>query len=85
MLPTTEDFQTELDRIFKQSVNLELEFVDLTSGPVHRSLGGYPGTNHRMPVCCKAMRTNMKLGDEILHQPPKGNGATLCIRYRLPR
>jgi len=31
------------------------------------------------------MKENMQPGDEILTQPPKGKGATLRIRYKLPR
>jgi hypothetical protein len=31
------------------------------------------------------MRRNMKQGDVILHSPPKGEGPTLEIRYKIPR
>jgi len=29
-----------------------LDKVEIRSGDLHRSVGGYPGTNHRMPICC---------------------------------
>jgi 5-methylcytosine-specific restriction protein A len=49
-------------------------------------IGGYPGAGkHRMPVCCEAMRSEKRAGDEIVFEPPKGKGASLTIRYRLPR
>jgi hypothetical protein len=31
------------------------------------------------------MYEEMRAGDEIVEAPPKGRGATLIIRYRLPR
>jgi hypothetical protein len=31
------------------------------------------------------MKRNMKPGDQILQQPPSGAGATLIIRFKLPR
>lgn len=85
MQPTAQDFQDELNKIFTSAQNDGKSYVDVKSGDLHRRVGGYPGTNHRMPVCCYVMRKNMRSGDEILDQPPKGNGATLVIRYRLPR
>jgi len=60
-------------------------YVEVKSGELHSEVGSYPGSNHRMPVCCDVMRRNMKEGDEILQQPPKGKGANLVIRYKLPR
>ena len=72
-----EDFiQNELD-------NISGDCVDLTSGDVHRVVGGYPAEkgNHRMPVCCDVMYEAMRGDDEVLSRPPKGKGATLKIRY----
>jgi hypothetical protein len=31
------------------------------------------------------MRTAMHPGDRIVNQPPKGNGASVVVEYRLPR
>ena len=69
------------------SAGEELGFsaVELTAGNLHRRVGGYPGNDHRMPVCCEVMRKAMGTNDEILSAPPRGDGATLTIRYRLPR
>jgi len=71
---------------FKQLIlekigNIKGEYIELVSGDIHRELGGYPGSNHRMPSCCSAMRELMKSDDEILYSPKRGNGATLKIRY----
>jgi hypothetical protein len=38
-----------------------------------------------MPVCCAVMHAARRPGDEILSSPPSGRGASLLIRYRLPR
>ena len=81
-MPSADDFRSELYSIFSSSRG---GYVDVTSGDLHRRVGGYPGPNHRMPICCSVMRQAMQGGDVILDEPPKGNGATLAIRYRLPR
>ena len=59
--------------------------VEINSGQLHREVGGYPGQNHRMPMCCAVMRSEMSAVDAILREPPKKQGASLTIRYKLPR
>ena len=59
----------------------DLDYIDLNAGEIHRVVGNYPGKNHRMPICCEAMRSLMESTDLILYQPKKGNGASLTIRY----
>lgn len=87
MIPNAWDFERELHNIFTSAQREGRSYVDVRSGDLHRRVGGYPGPNHRMPTCCDVMRKNMDptLGDRILEQPPKGNGANLVIRYMLPR
>jgi len=60
-------------------------FVDVTSGELYRMVGGHTGRDYRMATCCNVMSKSMHPGDTILAQPPKGKGATLTIRYILPR
>ena len=38
-----------------------------------------------MSSCCQAMYHEENAGDEIISRPAKGKGASLTIRYRLPR
>ena len=83
--PTASDFQAQLDQAFQAAQRKGLSYVDVKSGDLHRQVGGYPGANHRMPVCCNVMRQNMRTGDSVLHEPPKGKGASLEIRYKIPR
>jgi len=84
-MPLTRDFEDMLRSLLakgKEEGNLHL---DVIAGDLHRIVGGYPGPQHRMPLCCDVMRKAMKPGDEVLSSPPKGKGATLNIRYYLPR
>jgi 5-methylcytosine-specific restriction protein A len=67
--------------INEKILTMKGNYIELYSGDIHRELGGYPGRNHSMPTCCEAMRDLMIPGDEIIESPPKGNGATLKIRY----
>jgi 5-methylcytosine-specific restriction protein A len=84
-MPSTDDFQAELDSIFSFAEKKRLTAIIIKSGDLHRLVGGYPGTDHRMPLCCTVMRENMMGGDEVLSEPPRGTGATLIIQYRFPR
>lgn len=84
-MPTADDFQKELDFIFAFAKAKLLTAIVIKSGDLHRLVGDYPGTDHRMPICCNVMRKNMKNGDEVLSEPPSGAGATLTIKYQFPR
>jgi hypothetical protein len=57
--------------------------VLINCGQLYRSLGGYPGSIHGMPLCCDAMQAEMKLGDTIILD--RANGAGMTVRYLLPR
>jgi 5-methylcytosine-specific restriction protein A len=74
----TPDFEECLNNILN---NIHGNCVDVNSGDLHRQVGGYPGRNHRMPVCCEVMYGKMKGDDAVLSAPPKGKGASLTIRY----
>ena len=78
----TETFRKVLQRVFAEAKG---SFVDVTSGDLHRLVGGYPGKHHNLPTCCNVMTSAMQSGDIVLAKPPKGRGATLTIRYVLPR
>ena len=84
---TAEDFRDELYRIMDEAVRERRKYVDVNAGEVHRGLGGYPGPEHRVPVCCKVMKEAVAqdYGDKVLQEPPSGQGASLTIRYKLPR
>jgi 5-methylcytosine-specific restriction protein A len=81
--PNSGDFDDALRRTLAEARARGLVTVDVTSGVLHRRVGGYPGHDHRMPLACRVMRMAMRTGDVIVSQPPKGQGATLTIRYRI--
>jgi len=84
---TAEDFRDELYRIMDEAVREGSRYVDVNAGEIHKGLGGYPGPDHRVPVCCKVMKEAMAsdYGDKVLQEPPSSQGASLTIRYVLPR
>jgi len=85
MMPTAEDFRVTLRARMQGAEHASKTTVEINSGQLHREVGGYPGQNHRMPMCCAVMRSEMSAGDAILQEPPKKQGASLTIRYKLPR
>ena len=64
-------------------------YVDIRAADLHRETWGYDsypaGGRHRMPTVCDAMEEMKQSDDVYLHQPPKGKGASLRIRYMLPK
>ena len=82
-MPNKDDFVKEIMQSKQMAKDEGAAFIDIVSGDIHRKLGGYPSTNHRMPICCDAMYELMKPGDEIIEAPPKGKGATVKVRYYL--
>lgn len=78
-------FEEALDHLFVAALANGQSTARVHAGELHRTVGGYPGTNHRMPVCCAVMKRRMGAADSVLVSPPKGAGANLTIEYRLPR
>ena len=84
-MPNRDDFQQALDELFAFANEKGLTAITVRAGELHRLVGAYPGQNHRMPVCCAVMRGFMRPCDEIISAPPKGDGASLEIRYLFQR
>jgi len=83
MVVKYDDVINMLDQIQTDAKLHGIREVQVNSGIIHRKLGGYPSSNHRMPIVCKAMRNYMRKTDEIITSPPKGQGASLTILYHL--
>jgi hypothetical protein len=83
--PTTNDFDRELRTLFQEAQAQGKSSLTVTAGDLHRRVGGYPGTRHRMPTACQSMRKAMTGADKVIAAPPRGKGASLKIEYRLPR
>jgi 5-methylcytosine-specific restriction protein A len=82
---TKEAFRKELRALLGTAELRGALSLDVNAGELHRRLGGYPGLQHRMPMCCDAMYDEQRASDACLLSPPKGKGASLTIRYSLPR
>ena len=86
-MPTADDFRMEMYRVMNEAMREGRETAEINAGDLHRRVGDYPGRNHRMPVCCEVMRGAFApdAGDVIVEEPPSGQGASLTVRYVLPR
>jgi hypothetical protein len=80
MIPTAIDFERELQKQIAAARAKGLKWLDVNAGELHRDVGGYPGPEHRIPVCCGVMRRLRRPGDYIVHEPPGGNGASVTVR-----
>lgn len=85
-MPNVDDFRNELKAQIERAQRQGRPHVEVNAGELHRIVGDYPGQSHRMPMCCQAMRDAFnKNTDEVIFEPPEGQGASLTVRYRLPR
>jgi hypothetical protein len=85
-MPDTDEFRTELLSMLQRGQRQGRPHVEVNAGELHRVIGVYPDARkHRMPMCCEAMLSEKRASDEIVFEPLKGKGASLTIRYRLPR
>ncbi|MBS7621296.1 hypothetical protein KEJ32_04210, partial [Candidatus Bathyarchaeota archaeon] len=50
-------FQRVLDGKFYEAEQKGEKYVIVRAGDLHRKVGGYPGSNHRMPICCHVLFT----------------------------
>ena len=88
MPPTADEFRERLREWLKRAEDEGKPHEDINAGELHRDVGGYPpgpGQNHHMRACCGVVRGEMRDGDRIIEEPPKGDGASLTVRYELPR
>lgn len=88
MMATTQEFRGAIRMRLQAAEAQDQPWLDIEAGVLHAELGGYPsrrGVGHQMPMCCDAMRQEMNAGDQVIAEPPSGKGASLKIRYLLPR
>ena len=85
-IPEKADFEKALNAWFREAEQEENPFVDIRADELHARVGDYPGPFHRMATCCEVMYENYHPAvDKIMQFPPKGKGASMEIRYALPR
>lgn len=74
---TTDNIREHIDTVLRRAETRGLEYIDLISGEIHRTLG----LENRMPSVCAAMYKVKSLQDEVLHTTPSGKSSTITIRY----
>jgi 5-methylcytosine-specific restriction protein A len=62
---TVEDFDSELQSRLAAAGGRLLSYININAGELHRRLGSYPGPDHRMPNCCRAMHAERRGADEV--------------------
>ena len=84
-MTTSEILRAKLHALLDREEKLGRPFLEVKAGALHPEVDGYPDSNHQMRARCRVMRGEMTAGDTVVAEPPKGEGATLTIRYLLPR
>ena len=84
-MPSIDHFHRELRAQFEYAEKRRAKNIVVNSGELHRAVGGYPGPNERLQLCCEVMKDEMKSGDVVIGNLDNCRGAALIIRYQLPR
>jgi hypothetical protein len=86
-MPTADELRHELFQMMASAQKIGRESIEISARELYARVGPLRGRNHRMPNCCRVMKTQLATdyGDVIVNEPPSGQGPTLTIRYRLPR
>lgn len=82
-MPTKDEFRDELRSRLHQAQESGESELTVNCGAIHRAVGGYPGAHQQIASCCEVMREEIRPGDEVIADAPRG--ASLIVRYRLPR
>ena len=88
-----ENFDSTVEKMIREARDAGKSSITVTAQDLHKMVlcehcehpNKYPGPNHRIPMCCAAMRKVMQeqSGDHIVYEPPCGEGASLEITYNL--
>ena len=81
-MPTTEEFREEAEAQIGRAARQGRPHVEINAGELHRVVS--PDQN-RHPMACNAMRQLMGPADEVVYEPPAGDGPSFTVRYALPR
>ena len=82
----TDLIRQEIQNRFKRASSNGFSSVDILAGELHEKVEFNDGSHpNQMPSICNMMYEAQAAGDEILYSPPKGRGARLHVRYRIPR
>ena len=84
-MPSTDEFRHEIAAQIDRATKQGRPHIEINAGELHRVVGGYPTPTNRMAMCCGAMRELCRPDDHTIYEPPARDGASLTIRYKLPR
>ena len=62
---TSDDFRAALARLFGDAAEAGRDTIVVRAGHLHRIVRGYPGPDHRMPVCCDVMYARSRKVREV--------------------
>jgi len=82
-MPQIQDCKRELRQMFLLNQETMPGYVEVTAGELHHRVFGR--RSDVSPVCCAAMRSELRDGDTIVAGGEDKNCASLTIRYALPR
>lgn len=74
---STKDIRAYIQKLLMDAFQSAEPYIDLLSKDIHKQLG----LKNRYPMVCSAMYHFKTGSDAVLTAPPKGNGATVKIRY----
>lgn len=77
------NFQQELDNILVEAQKKGKFYMSVSSIDLHDRVGGYPGKEHKMPICLQVMKKNMGEHDRLLSQWKPDN--YLVVKYYTKR
>lgn len=82
----TDLIRNEIQDRFKGAAKNGFSSVEILAVDLHEKVEFNDGSHpNQMPSICNMMYEAQVAGDETLYAPPKGRGARLRIRYRIPR
>jgi len=82
-MPQIQDCKRELRKMFTQNPETMPGFVEVTAGDLHHRVFGSRSVN--TPVCCAAMRSELRECDSIIAGASDELGSEFTVRYALPR
>ncbi|MGZ4789965.1 MAG: hypothetical protein ACXVZX_15700 [Terriglobales bacterium] len=80
-MPQIQDCKRELRRMFL--LDQMPGFIEVNAGDLHERVFGAP--SHDTPVCCAAMRSELRECDSIVAGTVDELGSAFTVRYTLPR
>jgi 5-methylcytosine-specific restriction protein A len=76
-------FASTLESLLAQARKAGETFLEVNAGDLHRKVGGFPGPQHHMSLCCNVLRGAMGPDDFAVREPRSGSGPSLTLRYHL--